>query len=159
MKQTRKRVWVFLLFAASIPFAAHAQEEKLTEKEIESNVVRNYFADNRKEVESNRLDYVIPESYKKSYPASLGYDLEVFAKVKILRSYFLLEYMPDPAPEVPEQFQYQKIISGAEQERMIEEESAAKLYKEQSDPMYFEKSRKSFKEEFNRRMQERNLKN
>lgn len=159
MKQTRKRVWVFLLLSASIPFAAHAQEEKLTGKEIESNVVRNYFADNRQEVESNRLEYVIPESYKKAYPLIWGFDLEIFAKISLLRSYFHLEYMPDPAPEVPEQFQYQKIISGAEQERMIEEESAAKLYMEQSDPMYFEKSRKSFKEDFNKRMQERNIKN
>ena len=158
MKETRKRASIFLLLAVTIPFGAHAQQEKLTEKEIQSNIVRNYFAENRQEVESGRLDYVIPESYKNSYLASLGYNLDVFEKVKTLRSYFLQEYMPDPAPEVPEQFQYQKIISGAEQERMIEEESAEKLYKEQSDPMYFEKSRESFKEEFNKRMQDRNLK-
>ncbi|TDE09814.1 hypothetical protein [Dyadobacter psychrotolerans] len=158
MKETRKRVSIFLLLAATIPFAAHAQQEKLTEKEIESNIVRNYFADNRQEVESGRLDYLIPESYKKSYPASLGYNLDIFEKVKTLRRYFLQEYIPDPSPEVPEQFQYQKTISGAEQERTIEEESAEKLYKEQSDPLYFEKSRESFKEEFNKRMQERNFK-
>ena len=158
MKQTRKRVRIFLLFATLIPLAAHAQQEKLTDTEIESNIVRNFFADNRQEVESNRLNYVIPESYKKSYSASLGYNLDVFEKVKTLRNYFLIEYMPDPAPEIPEQFQYQKVISGAEQERIIEEESAEKLYKEQSDPMYFQKSRESFKEEFNKRMQDRNFK-
>ena len=158
MKETRKRVSIFLLLAATIPFAAHAQQEKLTEREIESNIVRNYFADNRQEVESGRLDYVIPESYKKFYLSGIGYNLDVFEKVKALRSYFLQEYIPDPAPEVPEQFQYQKIISGVEQERMIAEESAKKLYKEQSDPMYFEKSRESFKEESNKRMQESNLK-
>ncbi|GLU56490.1 hypothetical protein Dfri01_59510 [Dyadobacter frigoris] len=158
MKQAKKHVSTFLLAAAIIPFGVHAQTEKLTEKEIESNIVRNYFADNRNEVESGRLEYIIPDTYKKAYPAEFGYSLDVFEKVRTLRSYFLNEYTPDPAPEVPEQFLSQKIISGEEQERIIEDEAAEKLYKEQSDPLYFEKSNEMFQQEFNRRMQNKNLK-
>lgn len=163
MKKKKKKATpgfliITLLAAVFVPFDANAQNEKVTIKEIKSNMVRDYFAGNQKITEGKRLDYLIPETFKRAYLTENGYNLEVFEKVKIFKNEFFNEYALDLKPEVPTQFKAVKIISGEQQERIIEEEEADKLYKKQSDPLYFEKSNKSFQQEFNRRMQQKRIK-
>ena len=151
-------ILITILAAGYASFDAKAENEKVTVKEIKSNMVRDYFAKNRKITEGNRLDYLIPETFKRAYLTENGYNLEVFEKVKIFRNEFFNEYALNLKLEVPEQFKALKIITGEQQERIIEEEEAEKLYKEQSDPLYFEKSKNSFQHEFNKRMQQKKIK-
>lgn len=53
---------------------------------------------------------------------------------------------------VPLQFRNEKFISIRDQQRLLEEQTSESLYRAQSDPAYFERQRKAFREEYQRRV-------
>lgn len=62
---------------------------------------------------------------------------------------------PNPEPDgglVPLQFRKDKFISAGDQQRLQEERTSEALYRAQSDPAYFERQRKAFREEYQRRV-------
>ncbi|GHB86161.1 hypothetical protein [Persicitalea jodogahamensis] len=109
--------------------------------------------DNTNQLESQRLEYLIPPTF--SYA-----EIEAFGD-------FSDEATPDSLEKpiggegavlIPSQFSVLKIISAQEQQRALEEEADEKLYRSQSDPAYYENAKRAFQAEYKRRMGAKGLK-
>ena len=98
-------------------------------------------------LENRRLEYLIPPTF--SYAD--GDALRSHSKMAIRESLEKTD-TDEVGVLVPSQFSVSKIISAQEQQRAMEEEADEKLYRTQSDPAYYENTKRAFQAEYKRRM-------
>lgn len=129
-----KRNLIYLLLSS--PFLVQAQYSENEPIVPTDPLLRNH-------------DLLVPASFRDAYSK------QNIIKHKELFHPNLLDTLPGAQQIevlVPSQFLINKIISVQEQQRKLDEEASESIYKDQSDPAYFEKKKQAFKEEYLRRM-------
>lgn len=104
-------------------------------------------------LEIQRLGYIIPPTFRYAY----GKEIWLYSEVSS-RDSMEMRLGSEGPTIIPNQFSEPKVISAEEQQRVMEEEANEKLYRNQSDPAYYENAKRAFQAEYKRRMSTKGLK-
>ncbi|WP_373515000.1 hypothetical protein [Persicitalea sp.] len=103
--------------------------------------------DDANRLETKRLEYLIPPTFSHADGDALGNHSKMAIRESLEKT-----DTAEVGVLVPSQFSVSKIISAQEQQRAMEEEADEKLYRTQSDPAYYENTKRAFQAEYKRRM-------